>query len=283
MRNERITGNIPKTAVRIARAIYKESERGEISSLHYHDEFEFILVLSGSITARVDEFDYAVKAGETLFVNSGVPHSTYAAEPYDYLLLQFREKDFIHSEAQKILKYSTRLSNLQEASARIISSPELALTIKEMFSEKKKGDVAYDFYIKGGIYKTLGYLYREGIIMNAEEAFRTKEVEKITPVLSYINTHYNEDITLEYVSAMLGFDSSYFCRIFKAAVGATFTEYLNFVRIYRAERLLSKTQMTILEISEAVGFSSVSYFNRIFKKYRSFSPRYYRTALYAKM
>ena len=108
-----------------------------------------------------------------------------------------------------------------------------------------------------------------------------REVQKILPILSYINQSYAENITLEDASERLNFDPSYFCRIFKTATGATFTEYLNFVRISKAEKMLSKTRQSILEISEAVGFSSVSYFTRMFKKYRSCSPRVYHTAKYS--
>ena len=107
-----------------------------------------------------------------------------------------------------------------------------------------------------------------------------RDVQKILPVLSYVNTNYAEALKLSEVAAMLSFDESYFCRIFKNATGATFTEYLNFVRISKAEKLLKKTHQSILEISEAVGFSSVSYFNRIFKKYHLASPRAYRGMLY---
>ena len=56
----------------------------------------------------------------------------------------------------------------------------------------------------------------------------------------------------------------------------TVTEYLNFVRICKAEKLLSSSEKSILEISEAVGFSSISYFNRVFKRVRSSSPGSYR-------
>ena len=283
MRNEKVTGNIPKTTVRIYKTAFEKERRGELSYLHYHDELEFLYVLEGSITATVDDKIYTAYKNDIVFINSGVPHSTACDGPYQYGLLQFRESDFVFSEARDILKYSAKLSNLLESSIRVIKSDELASIIREMLSEQETELPAYDVYIRAGVYKTLGFLYRAGIIVNAEEAYRTREVEKIAPVLSYINTHYNEDITLEFASSMLGFDSSYFCRIFKAAVGATFTEYLNFVRIYRAEKLLSKTSMSILEISEAVGFSSVSYFNRVFKRYRNCSPRYFRTALYANM
>jgi AraC-like DNA-binding protein len=105
-------------------------------------------------------------------------------------------------------------------------------------------------------------------------------VQKIVPALEYVNKSYAENVTLDTTSAMLGFDPSYFCRMFKSATGATFTEYLNFVRICKAEKLLSRTQKSILDISEEVGFSSLSYFNRVFKKYRNCSPRSYRLAEY---
>ena len=93
-----------------------------------------------------------------------------------------------------------------------------------------------------------------------------------------VNKNYSENVSLEEASSLLGFDTSYFCRIFKSATGATFTEYLNFVRICKAEKLLSQTKKSILEISEAVGFSSLSYFNRVFKRIRNSSPGNYRLA-----
>ena len=154
------------------------------------------------------------------------------------------------------------------------------MTIKEIFDESDAKRTAYDFYIKSGIYKIMGYLYREGILSDAEKLYNAKDMQKILPALAYINSNYAEDVTLEEVSARLSFDPSYFCRLFKSAVGSTFTEYLNFVRVCKAEKLLSETNDSIISISEAVGFSSASYFNRIFKRFRNCTPRYYRATKY---
>ena len=85
---------------------------------------------------------------------------------------------------------------------------------------------------------------------------------------------------LSEVSTLLGFNESYFCRIFKLATTTTFTEYLNFVRVCKAEKLLVTTQDSILDISLAVGIGSLSYFNRIFKKYHNCSPSFFRTVQY---
>jgi len=278
MKNETVKSNVPKMTVRINdKAPHKI---GRASSLHYHDELEFLPVYKGSFVCTVDGVDYVAREGEIIFINSGIPHETKSEEYNESGLLQFRESDFLDKEISRLIKYSVRFQGLSGAPVRILRSPELFEAIDNIRNESVNGDKAYEFYIKAEIYKILGYLYRANILSDAEQLYNTKEVQKTLPALAYVNERYAENLTLEEVSDLLGFDRSYFCRMFKSATGATFTEYLNFVRICKAERLLSKTQDSILSISEAVGFSSVSYFNRIFKKYRNCSPRYYRSARY---
>ena len=79
---------------------------------------------------------------------------------------------------------------------------------------------------------------------------------------------------------MQNLNPSYFCRIFKRASGSGFIDYLNFVRICKSEKLLAAGTKSILDVSYDVGFSSVSYFNRIFKKYKNCTPTEYRRAQY---
>ena len=188
--------------------------------------------------------------------------------------------NFLDAEISKIVKYSVRFQGLDDAPVRVIDDPELFSVVDDILKESAGKNTAYEMFVKSGVFRLLGMLYRMELLSDSERVFNTKEVQKILPILAYINANYYENITLEDASARLNFDSSYFCRLFKSATGATFTEYLNFVRVCKAEKLLSKTQDSILEISEAVGFSSVSYFHRIFKKYRNCSPRYYRSAKY---
>ncbi len=281
MKNELIKSKIPKTAVFV-------SDRNLLSPsfscpLHYHDELEFITVYENDFHIVVDEQVYMAEAGDVIFVNSGVPHRTYSPEPSRTGLVQFREHDYLDHDIVKAVKYSTKLNNLAECKVRIIKSEELFSSLDSIITEFSKRSAAYEIYVRSYVYKTLGCLYRLGILLDSEEVYSTKEVQKILPALSYMNKNYSENISLEDISAMLRFDPSYFCRIFKTATGATFTEYLNFVRICKAEKLLSRTRDSILDISEAVGFSSVSYFNRVFKKYRNCSPKSYRSAEYRNM
>lgn len=74
---------------------------------------------------------------------------------------------------------------------------------------------------------------------------------------------------------MLHLNKDYFCRLFKKATGTSVIEYLNFARVCKAEELL-KSDMNITDIAYTVGFSSLSYFNRSFNKYKGYSPTCYR-------
>ena len=281
MNNEIIKSNVPRLTVCLRNNL--NVTVGAASPLHFHDELELLPIYRGSLHCVVGDVDYTAGEGDIVFVNTRVPHYTYFPEECDYGLVQFRETDFIDGEILRIIKYSARFRNMEDEPVRIFKNRELFELLKGVIEEAECQNVAFDFYIRSGIFGILGCLYRTGILTNAEAMYASKEVQKIHSALSYINTHYSEGITLDEISAHESLDPSYFCRVFKAATGATFTEYLNFVRVCKAETLLARSTLGILELSEAVGFSSVSYFGRIFKRYRDCSPRTYRSAQYVKI
>lgn len=278
MKNEIVKSNVPRLTVYLRNSYGVPA--GMNAPLHYHDELELLPIYRGVLHCVVGDVDYSAAAGDIVFVNTRIPHLTYCDEICDYGLMQFRETDFIDGEILRIIKYSARFRNMDDEPVKIIKNEELFALVTSVIAEAEKQDVAYDFYIRSGIFGILGCLYRSGLLTNAEAMYSSKEVQKIHSALSYINTHYSENITLEEISTHENLDPSYFCRVFKAATGATFTEYLNFVRVCKAQTMLARTTLGILEISEAVGFSSVSYFGRIFKRYLGISPRAYRQAQY---
>ena len=281
MKNEIVRSNVPRLTAYLRKNT--DVPIGASSPLHYHDELELLNIYKGSMHCVVGDVDYIAKEGDIVFINTRIPHYTYFPAECDYGLVQFRETDFIDGEILRIIKYSARFQTIDDEQVRIIRNSELFEIMKNVISEAEKQDIAYDFYIRSGIFGILGSLYRMGVLTNAEAMYSSKEVQKIHSALSYINSHYSENITLEQISTHENLDPSYFCRVFKAATGATFTEYLNFVRVCKAETMLARSNLGILEISEAVGFSSVSYFGRIFKRYRGVSPRTYRSAMYVKI
>ena len=281
MRNETIRQNVPKLPL-YSNRFYLE---GEISrapcDLHYHDELEFLPVFSGELTCIVDGVRYTAHAGEIIFINSGIPHETVSSTPSrESGIVQFRLQDFTESEIERIVRYSVKYRSFIGTPVRVIRDPLFFSTVTELIDESQGKRKGYEMFVKSTVFRLLGFLYRADYLSDGLELYHRKEVQKILPALSYINENYRDELTLEEISAHLGFNPSYFCRIFKAATGATFKEYLNFVRICKAEKLLAKTQDSILEISSAVGISSLSYFNRIFKKYHNCAPTTFRNAQY---
>ena len=281
MKIENVKPNIPKLDI-VARRVPGRTAIGPVAELHYHDELEFLPVYSGKFCCTVDGVDYVAEEGDIIFINAGVPHETSCiAENTATALLQFKESNYMATEIRNIIKYSVKFQNLEGDPVRILRSRELFSLVNEILDECEQKRDAYEIFVRSHVLGIIGYLYRNGILSNGERVYASSAVQKILPVMTYINKNYADDLALEDMSAMLGFDRSYFCRIFKSATGATFTEYLNFVRICKAEKRLSEGNDSILDISAEVGFSSVSYFNKVFKKYRNCSPSLYRSAKYA--
>ena len=280
MKSENVRSNIPKLNIYCGRKLSEDGPR-RVSHIHYHDELEFLPIYEGSFSCRVDGKDYVANAGEIIFVGSGVPHETFSlTKRVDTGLLQFRESDYLNTEIRKIIKYSVKLQNTEGEPVHIIRSEELFSAVDAIMRECEEKRSAYEILVRAEILRIIGLCYRMQLLSDGEEAFASPAIQKILPALTYINQHYAENLSLDEVSALLGFDKSYFCRIFRAATGATFTEYLNFVRVCKAGKRLAATTDSILDISSDVGFCSVSYFNKIFKKYKSCSPSFYRRAKY---
>ncbi len=85
-------------------------------------------------------------------------------------------------------------------------------------------------------------------------------------IVQYIDSHYAEEFALENLAAALRYNKAYLCKLFKDATGMTIVNYLNYVRISRAYDLICYTSNSMSHISMMVGFSSVHYFARMFKK-----------------
>ena len=90
--------------------------------------------------------------------------------------------------------------------------------------------------------------------------------------------HMNEflKVGLDDILKPFHFNKSYLCRRFRQYTGYTMTEYLNQIRLQQAAFQLQYTDNTILSICNNVGFSSVSYFNKLFKQAYGVSPKYFR-------
>lgn len=98
----------------------------------------------------------------------------------------------------------------------------------------------------------------------------------ISDIVHYIDHNYFENITLENIAPLFGYNSSYLGKIFSKKMGINFNTYLDSVRIEQSKELLKKEKMQVYMIAEMVGYRNVDYFHIKFKKSTGMSPAEYR-------
>ena len=103
--------------------------------------------------------------------------------------------------------------------------------------------------------------------------------EKINYIKEYIMLHYNEDLYLDNLSAMVNLAPKYFSRHFKEITHVSLTEYLNQIRIFHAKDFLKNSEFTLNEIALMVGYRSNSALTSNFIKYVGMSPAKYRSMI----
>jgi len=92
----------------------------------------------------------------------------------------------------------------------------------------------------------------------------------------FIEERSGEDLSLQQVAAAVNTSTFHFCKMFKRATGLTFTAYLAMVRVGKAKKLLANPQMRISEVAFDAGSSSITHFNRMFRRIAGQSPSNFR-------
>lgn len=103
-----------------------------------------------------------------------------------------------------------------------------------------------------------------------------KQNHYVQEALQYLETHYEENFSLQDISIQLNIERSYLYRLFKASVGVSMKDYLLDLRISRACSLLSDTNLSISDIARSVGYDDPLYFSKLFKKKKRCAPSRYR-------
>ncbi|MCC6395352.1 MAG: helix-turn-helix transcriptional regulator [Bryobacterales bacterium] len=108
---------------------------------------------------------------------------------------------------------------------------------------------------------------------------RTQGARRIRQLHEYLLAHFSEKVSVPAVASVLGMSRSSFVRYFKRVTGQTFVAHLTQLRLERALQLLRETDLSIAEVSNAVGFSDQSYFDKTFRRLFKQSPREARRAM----
>ena len=113
-------------------------------------------------------------------------------------------------------------------------------------------------------------------MLDAKNKISTESYGYIQKAVQYIEQNYSQPITIPQIAGFVGVSSIYLTKLFKLSTGKTLSEYLNYHRTQKSLDLLTHTEETINWISEAVGYSDVRSYVRVFKKFYYMTPSEYR-------
>ncbi len=103
--------------------------------------------------------------------------------------------------------------------------------------------------------------------------------DNITKIISYIDRHYTEELSLKSIADNINMNVSYMQKLFKDKMGNTVYDYLNQYRINQAVSLMKSTTLPLIDIAIEVGFSNRQTFYNVFKSFMGYTPKTFRKFL----
>lgn len=251
--------------------------------VHWHQEFEFLVVTSGDIIFSIEDREYELKTGDGVFINSDFLHSartkegracSFIAVDFSY---QFLNED-IHSIFAKkylrpVLDGKVRFQEFLQHNDNGWKDKVLSLVL-ETGNCPGGNPMPYELMIKSRIFGIWDLMNRHRIRVQKEEA--DGYPERLAPVIAYIKENYPYEITLAELAGLLPMSEGQFCRVFKQTMKLSPIQYLMRYRILQGCLLLRDTDKKIGEIANLSGFNNISYFNRVFLQTIGCTPKKYR-------
>lgn len=240
------------------------------------NHYLFHYVVSGTGTLFANDLSgetqtYQVKSrqGFMIFPNQ---INTYIADndlPWEYVWVEF---DGLR------VKEAIDLAGLSQNNPiyRAHSGDTREMMMNEMIYMTENKD-APPFHLIGHLYLFLDYFTRSAVGAAPKKGSKLSDFY-IHEALHYIEQNFQNDISVEDIAAVCGLNRSYFGKVFKNVMGKTPQEFLINYRMVKAAELLKLTQLSIGDISKAVGYENQLHFSRAFKSVYGASPREWRNA-----
>lgn len=247
---------------------------GGYHPLHWHEEIELLYPLNRESTIQIEGRKYQISNKHLTVIDSRQVHSTYTYSDTSMFIC-------IHISVKYMEKY---LPDLDMYQIHCIPDditdeqfPEYLFICKQMeqLTRLYIEDVsAYLMEAEEIIMQVLAHLIRFFSVRTVSPG-RTADkltLERIRNVITYVEEHFREPVSLNDIAGHLGLGKEYFCRFFKKNMGMSFLQYLNEVRVSHIYQDLIRTDTPIGELAEQNGFSNQKLFNRTFKEVYGCTP-----------
>lgn len=247
-----------------------------VTSAHWHEFIEIEFVSKGIGMHMINNQDFSLERG-----------SIFIVTPSDFHCLNCYPENWLElwNIAFDISVVSPDIAELISSSKNILQtklSEELTKKVEEEFSYCKK---AFDerrtlspLIIKNEIEKIILLIIND---IEENHRYTAKSIDKnLTPILQqtihYIQMHFREKIPLFETAKILHISENYLGEIFAKEMGMSYNNYVNKIRLKYSKNLLKQNDLSISQICYTSGFSTASYFSKLFYNTYGELPSEYR-------
>lgn len=248
---------------------------------HWHTEFEFVYVETGTVYFGISDKQFALSEGQGVFINSKILHRYFsqgkAIVPNFVLMPVFIAAQDSLIYQKYVLPIMASPMDYQIFLQDIPWQAEVLSLMREMMAaQEKASDVELvNSYL---IQKIWHILYQNTDIehMGKKENYSASSQARLQLMMQYIHQKSAYNISLSDIADQAKVSKSTALNLFQRYLGISPVTYLINYRLQEAAKLLTATERKVTVISKDTGFDSVDYFCKAFKKYYKLTPTEYR-------
>ncbi len=253
-------------------------------TMHWHPFIEILVSLYDNNEVTINFTKYNLKTNDLVIIYPGDLHSLDHVTENAFILVQFPidllmimeefNSNFSVFYQYHCVKYDPSNIHADRMIFLIKELPELYYS-DTLFNEVRIYSLLLEFFAKFGQY----CLNAKKEEFSGDANTEYKYTKLMTEACLYISQNCTQSLTLDDVSNHIGVSKSHFSHLFKKYTNMTFIDFLTTERIKKTEFLISNPKAHLIDIAFDSGFSSVSSFNRAFKKIKGITPSEFRETL----
>lgn len=251
--------------------------------LHRHSSLEVVVPVENGYKYTADGRKFFLNAGDILIIPPNIMHEIECdteGKRFIYLFeIDFMKRFYDYPDLEDFLSEPQLINSM--------THPDNYRKIHKIFLEM--ADIYFsqpakicEITIFGRLLEVFGIIAREQYQTGSINFSNDKQREnfyKFKSLITYINHHYMDNISLEYAATYVGFSKFHFARLFKEYTDSSFYDYLCHRRIIAAKSFLEDDSLSITEIGRMCGFSNQTTFTRSFSAHVNMTPSKYRQML----